>query len=201
MVNINSLRIDSFAENILVDVSTAVGQTITSVKIWKSDEYKTSTFTDVSDLLSGISEVENFTIPAERLGLSYISGLYMIEFTSDEVISPDECCNSNNTTGVVANFVQYEECILNKVLATEIDNCNVITLSDCENCGDNVLYASMFLTSLHTAVKNGFYNEANTIMKQLDEMCEICNTCPAYGNTEIVNGTGYGTINNSVILV
>ena len=201
MVNINSLRIDSFAENILVDVSTAVGQLITTVRVWKSDEYKTSNFVDVSDLLSGTSEVENFTIPAERLGLSYISGLYMIEFISDEVISPDECCNSNNATGVIANFVQYEECILNKVMAAKIDNCKQLVVQDCEDCGDYLLYSSMFLTSLYAAVKNGFYNEANVIIKQLDEMCEICDTCPAYGNTEIVNGTGYATINNSVILV
>ena len=145
--------------------------------------------------------MENLVIPAERLGLSYISGLFLLEFTSDEIVDPTECCDSNNATGVVANFVQYEECILNKAMSAKIDNCNQLVVSDCESCGDNLLYASMFLSSLHAAVRNGFYNEANTIIKQLDEMCEICNTCPNYGNTQIVNGTGYGTVNNLIILI
>jgi len=202
MVNINTFKIDDFGTNILVDVSVPVGQLVTTAKIWKSSDYKSNTtYIDVSDLLLNQSEVENFTIPAEKLGLSYISGLYIAEFTSDEVIAIDECCNSNNATGVIANFVQYEECILNKAMSAKIDGCNQLIVSGCESCGDNLLYASMFLSSLHAAVRNGFYNEANTIITQLNEMCEICNTCPTYANTQIVNGTGYGTVNNTIILV
>jgi hypothetical protein len=202
MVNINTFKIDDFGTNILVDVSVPVGQLVTTAKIWKSSDYKSNTtYIDVSDLLLTQSEVENFTIPAEKLGLSYISGLYIAEFTSDEVIATDECCNSNNATGVIANFVQYEECILNKAMSAKIDGCNQLIVSGCGSCGDNLLYASMFLSSLHAAVRNGFYNEANTIITQLNEMCEICNTCPTYANTQIVNGTGYGTVNNTIILV
>tara|TARA_R110002050_G_scaffold229417_1_gene365035 strand:- start:1824 stop:2432 length:609 start_codon:yes stop_codon:yes gene_type:complete len=202
MVNINTFKIDDFGTNILVDVSVPVGQLVTTAKIWKSSDYKSNTtYIDVSDLLLNQSEVENFTIPAEKLGLSYISGLYIAEFTSDEVIATDECCNSNNATGVIANFVQYEECILNKAMSAKIDGCNQLIVSGCESCGDNLLYASMFLSSLHAAVRNGFYNEANTIITQLNETCEICNTCPTYENTQIVNGTGYGTVNNTIILV
>lgn len=211
MVNINSLKIDDFGANILVDISVPVGQTFTQAKIWKSADYKSevacttpssgSCYQDITDLLLRQSEVENFSIPAERLGLSYISGLFIVEFTSDEVIATDECCNTNVATGAVANFVQYEECILNKAMSAKVDGCNQLIVSGCESCGDNLLYASMFLSSLHAAVRNGFYNEANTIITQLNEMCEICNTCPAYANTQIVNGTGYGTVNNTIILV
>lgn len=205
MISINVLQINEFATKIDVNVSTAVGSNITQVLLWDSTTFKNySKAIDLSSLLEGTTETENFAIDASLIGVKKFSGLYFIEFTSNEVIVPDDCVNNINTgLGIVANLIPYHECILDKVMSIEIKGCKQIELggSECSECSEQLLFINTLLQSVYSSIKFGFYEEAIKILNNLNELCEICNTCPDYGNTLLINGLGFGVQNNSIIQV
>lgn len=204
MISINTLKIDEFASKIIVDISTTVGNTITKVLVWNSETFKDyNQAIDLSSLLDGSDETESFSIFAqEHLGIEKITGLWFVEFESDEVIIPDDCANNTNTAlGVTANLIPYHECILNKLLKTDVDGCKPIINNECDECAGNVYYINTLLTTLRDAIKFGFYEEAVRIIGDLDDLCDVCHTCPDYGNTLLINGLGFGTQNNSIILI
>lgn len=205
MVSINVLKLDEFATKINVNVSTTPGNNITQVLLWDSTTFKDySQAIDLSNLLDGTTEVEDFAIHASQIGVEKFSGLYFIEFTSNEVIVPNDCENNMNTAlGVVANLIQYHECVLDKIMNIEVKGCKQIELrnNECSECSENLLFINALLQSLYTSIKFGFYEEAIRIAQNLDELCEICHTCPDYGNTLLINGLGFGVENNSIIQV
>lgn len=201
MVSINTLQIDTFAEKIDVDVSTTSGNTITNVYVWKSEDFKDySKAIDLSSLLEGTDETESFAIFAqEHLNVEKITGLWFIEFQSDEDIVPDDCSNNSNTAiGVVANLIPYHECVLNKLLSIEVDDCKPVVEDNCDECSGNIYYINTLLTALNEAIRFGYYEEAIRIIKNLDDLCDVCHTCPDYGDTLLINGLGFATINNSI---
>lgn len=201
MISINTIKIDEFAAKIDVNISTTTGNNITKVLLWTSDTFKDYTKAiDFSSKLDGSDNTETFSIHASELELTKITGLYFLEFESNEVIVPGDN-NSNVALGVTANFIQYHECVLNKLLKIEVDGCKPVINTECDECEGNVPFISSLLQALKEAVKFGFYEEAIKIIKNLDDLCDICHTCPDYGNTLLINGLGFGTENNSIILI
>lgn len=201
MITINSLKLDDITSKIDVDVSTTPGNIFTEVKVWSYLQTESDAF-DVSELLAQVSENEIFAIPAELLEVEDISGLYFVKFETDEIIVPTDCNADNNTsTGIVANLLPYYECVLNKVLAINIIGCKESIVENCSDCTQNTYDLDMYLNGLKFAISYGYYEEGIRLMKILDEECEVCNTCPSYGDSLLVNGTGYGVENNTIILI
>ena len=202
MITINSLKIDQLYENINVDVETKVGNTITKMVLFTVNTYKNyGDEIDLSHLLDGSDETEVLTIPASELEVEKIHGLFWIEFTSDEVIVPDDCDNdSNKIMGVVSNFIKYHNCLLERVLKLEIKGCEEIK-DECEDCNQNLPFINTLLSSLNLSLQFAHYEEAIKIVKMLDDMCDICHTCPDYGDTKLINGLGFGTVNNSIVSI
>ena len=202
MISINSLKINESSNAIDVDVSTTSGNTITQVLLWDIKTFKDySQAIDLSHLLDGTDETEVFSIPASELNLTNISGLFFIEFESDEIIVPDDCNQDSNTAlGVVSNFIKYHECLLNRVLKIDIKDCNEI-INNCDNCNKNILFLSTLINSLNSTIKFAFYEEAIRITEVLEDICDTCHTCPDYENIKLINGLGFGTFNNSIILI
>ena len=204
MISINTLKIDVFAEKIIVDVSTTPGTVITKVLVWNSDTFKDySQAIDLSSLIDGSDETESFSIFAqEHLNVEKITGLWFVEFESDEEIIPDDCITNTNTAlGVTANLIPYHECILNKLLKTDVDECKPVINNECNECAGNVFYINTLLTTVRDAIKFGYYEEAAKIINNLNDLCDVCHTCPDYGNTQLINGLGFGTQNNAIILI
>ena len=109
MITLNSLKIDTLYANINVDVATTVGNLITKMLLFTVDTYKDySKAINLSHLLDGTDETEVLTIPASEIDadLEKIHGVFWLEFTSDEVIVPEDCDNdSNKVIGIVSNFI------------------------------------------------------------------------------------------------
>jgi hypothetical protein len=203
MVIINQLNIDVLAENIVVDVATTPGNVFTSILIWTSDTFQVlSEAIDVSSYIVGTDETEAFSIPASALGLTKLSGLFFIEFTTDEEV--EECCpDTNKRLAIVSNFIKYHECILNNLLSAEIDDCGLKCggCDDCEDCSNKIVSTNLYLQGLYIAIQQGFYQEAIDIIKILDELCEVCHSCPDYGNAILLAGGGFGIYNNALTLL
>lgn len=200
MINITKLQIDVLADKIEVDISTSTGNTIEKVYIWESKDFKDySKVVDLSDLLKKDSENEVFSIFAkEHLNREKITGLWFLEFTSSETVEPDSCSvNSNMAIGLVSNIIPYYECILNKLMKINITDCKPV-INNCDNCTENLYYVNALLNTLQLAIKEGHYEEAIKIVNTLDEVCEVCHSCPSYSDTLLINGLGFGVINNSI---
>ena len=202
MIIINSLNINELSDKIEVNISTEVGRVFTTVSVWNSSTYKDpSQGIDVSSLLLATSENEVFDIPASMLGVNNILGVWFLEFTNDEVIDPDACCQDNVRIGIVSNFTPYHLCILDGLMNMKIDGCLGKAIDGCEECSSNTLYKQTLLDSLYYALNHGFYDEAIKLTKVLDDECEVCNTCPDYGDTVLLNGGGYGVFDNILKLL
>jgi len=202
MIIINSLNINELSDKIEVNISTEIGRVFTKVLIWNSSTYKDpSQSIDVSSLLLATSENEVFDIPASMLGVQNILGVWFLEFTNDEEIVPGACCQDNVRIGIVANFTKYHECILNALLHMKIEGCSGVAVENCPECKSNPVLASTYLDQLYFALNNGFYDDAIRLIEKLDILCDVCNTCPDYGNTVLLNGGGYGVFDNILKLL
>ena len=202
MIIINSLNINELSDKIEVDISASVGEVFTTVLVWNSSTYKDpSQAIDVSSLLTATSENEVFDIPASMLGVTNILGVWFIEFTTDEVIIPGACCQDNVRLGIVSNLTPYHLCILNGVMNMKIDGCSGKAIDGCAECNSETLYKQTLLDSLYFALGYGYYDEAIKLIGILDEICEVCNTCPDYGDTVLLTGSGHGVFNNILKLL
>lgn len=185
---INSVRINEEANKILIDVTAT---NLSKVLFWNSDTFKdVNQAINLSNLIPQGSNNYVFTINNYDVSVPYFSGLFFIEFTSDDEIK----------TSVVANLMVYQECLLNKVLSMRIEGCKDKSPS-CRDCEDNTLNIQVLIDALYTSIQFGFFEEAIRILEVLDEDCEVCNTCPPYGDVKLLNGYGFGTIDNSIILL
>lgn len=208
MVIINQLNIDVTGENIEVDVTTSVGNIFTSLSFWTSDTYDNpADAIDLSSLFAQTSENEVFTIPASAVGLSKFSGLFFLKFETDETVEDTDCCaDTNIRIALVANFTKYHECILDKLLNAEIDECGLITqdcieCQDCPDCYASAPIAHLYLSNLYTAIQQGFYEEAIELIGHLDRLCSTCQSCPDYGEALKLPGGGFGVYQNSLTLL
>lgn len=191
-----------------MDVTTTVGNIFTSLLFWTSDTYDNpADAIDLSSLFAQTSENEVFTIPASAVGLTKFSGLFFLKFGTDEVVEDTDCCPDTNTRiAIVANFTKYHECILDKLLNAEIDECGLLT-QDCEECQDcpdcykSAPIVHLYLNNLYTAIQYGFYEEAIDLIKSLDTLCSTCQSCPDYGEALKLPGGGFGIYQNSLTLL
>lgn len=187
MITINELKINDIVDTISVNVTTEIGYAFTKVLVWDSTTFKnTATAIDLSTLLTGASENEVFTIGVVDLNVSKITGIYFVEFTTNEPGFP-------TILGAVANLIPYHECVMNKLLSSSIDSCTTTA--------PDILYLNVCVETLVFTIQTGFFEEAIKIMKEMDKLCGICGTCPDYSDTLLVNGLGFGTIDNAIILI
>lgn len=204
MVNINTLQIDTLVKQIDVSISTTEGKIFTKVLAWKAEDFKDyEKALDLSSLLSAVDNVENFSIyPEENLGVETITGLWFFEFETNEETETDSCSVNNNTgVGVVSNLIPYFDSITDKLLSIDINGCDPTFTPDCTECQQgvtNIFYVNSLLTSLKYTTQNGYYEEAIKIQKTLEEILEVCNSCPNYTDTLLINGLGFATINNTI---
>lgn len=157
---INDLRTE-------IDVTITDAADISTLVLFTNSTYKD--FSEAIDLSAKLtaSATEVFTITLADVSQAYFDGLYFLEAEdSDEV--------SNAITG---DFTRYKECILNQLVALEIcDEC-------LKNQSNKLLNSQAALTSLNTAVEQGFIDEAFNIIKILDKYCSNeCKSCGEYSN-------------------
>jgi hypothetical protein len=191
-MTIHNLAINSGALTMTVSVEVDAGNTVNKILAWNKDTYKvTEDAIDLTSLLAGTDETEDFTISAADLGVEQISGFWAVEFFSSD-------SGEESKTGIAINLLPYYECVVNKSLAISVKNCKV----EDSKCGkiDTLLFANTLLENTHHTVLFGLYEETIQILDTLEDICEICTACPDYGTDLTHTGYGYKTENNVIIL-
>ncbi|HHY71190.1 MAG TPA: hypothetical protein GX519_06015 [Thermoanaerobacterales bacterium] len=192
---INLFKVDEAGETFSLELSTTPGNTITQLLFWKVGDFKDYTkAVDFSSKLFMTSETESVVIQASEISESYLSGLYFIEITSSEA-------TDNLAIGTATNLYKYHESILNTLMKVKINQCEIVTIDNCGTCAENALYSQALLDTLQIAIQYGFYEEAVQITENLDDILDICHTCPVYEDTILPAGLNYGTVDNSIILI
>lgn len=188
-----------------VSVSTSVGETITSVKLWTDATFKNyDTAIDFTSKLAQVSENEIFEIAASEVGgLEEFKGIYFLEFTTDDTVLPPGCstCDAGVALGVAAELQAYQECLLEKVL--KLDSCDGDYFSEnsCNSANaNNILNTKVVLDSLKYALQAGYYSDAINFKTQLDKLCAVNSwACNSYSDTTYYAGLTYCTIDGTLI--
>jgi hypothetical protein len=191
---ITLLEIQPGATSIIASVEVDTGNTIVKAVAWNKDTYKDEAVQiDLTPLLAGVDETEDFTISAEALGVETITGFWAVEFYSSEVTTPETF-----QEGVAINLLPYYECILDKTLEVVLQGCTTVK----NVCGekDTLLFASTILETVHNTIVFGLNEETIKILESLDCLCEVCTVCPDLGASLNQAGYSYKTVNNVVTL-
>jgi len=194
------MSISQGADTILVDLSVEPGYNLTGVKLWTKDTYKDTTRAiDLLPLAPEIIGDITFSILANALdGITVFSGIFFIEFTETEEIGGPTAITQTQM-GVVANYISYHECMMDRALEVEVKNCKIQE----PNCSkkNNVFFINTLLDSLYTATLFSLHNEALKMIGTLDELCVNCSNCPDLGDALLLAGLGFSTVNNQIIQI
>ena len=189
-ITINTLKINADATEITVDVICGVGQVFTSIKMWDTETFKdVSLQIDLNSLIVGAGNTEVFQINNTFISGDYYTDTYFIEFTTDEA-------TDNVALGATGNFTAFHKCVLDLLLLADIGQCGLKTEQE-----RDFVYISSIISTLEIAMINGYFTEGIKIINQLKDMCELCSDCSKYDDTELIGGAGFGTIDNSILLL
>ena len=199
---VHQLEINATGLGITANVSANLGNKVAKILAWNQETFQDEAKAiDLSFLINGVNEVEITTISASDLGVSKITGIWIIEFISDKATNPGRVpafIIEPSALGIVADLVAYHECVLDKALSMSISNCGASSKKGCTKL-ENLLLLSTLLESLGDAILFGLFPEAVQIAKNIEELCEICASCPDY-NIEVSRGDfGYKTIEGQIL--
>lgn len=178
-IQINDFSIIDNGETMSIDIETSIGETITSVKLWKMDDFKNyASAINLDYKLVQSDNTETFNVTALELSLSTFEDIYFIEI---------EDSDDTTTIGITYNLLQYYACMLNYLQESEItdcDNCNNLTNKNI------VVTISLLIDSIKNAISLGFYTHAVNNVNKLKKICGLkqctncnvitCNTCSQF---------------------
>lgn len=197
---IQLLEITPGATSMTATVEVEAGNTVVKALAWNTDTYKDEAVAiDLTHLLSGTDETENISISAEDLGVQKITGFYAVEFFSSasEGFKTDQQVEETPQTGVAINLLPYHECMMEKSLAIQVQDCKIVE-SSCEE--NNLLLISTLLDTVISTILFSLDDETIKILKTLDCLCGVCTACPDLGDDLTISGYSYKTVNNNIIL-
>ena len=178
MILSKNIKINEAAKRILVNVETSQNHKFTKLLFYNSENYPDiEKAVDLTNLLKGTSNSEDFYIKAEDVNLNNFIGLFFLEFTTDEEENPEECeYPIESEVFPVANLTKYHLCILENILAIDIEDCKIYykNSKDCNECSDFLFLTNTLLESLYIAILNEFFEEACKIISNLNEICDNC---------------------------
>ena len=190
MITVNKFQISADRKQIDVEVSSAIGETITGATLWTDETYGiTLSGIDLTTKLTGIGPDYSFSILPEDVSITSFDGIYFMEFTTSEAPTVD---NPIMTVIVAASsFIQFFYCINNML-------CNI--QRDCIDCDynlQNILLADLFLEGMKNALMIGRFTDAVNFLNSLRKICNTnCDTCCGPNTTAY----GFGVLNNNFIL-
>jgi hypothetical protein len=147
-------------------VEVTAGQTVTELLLWDEASYRDpSKSKDLTSLLSGSTNVEDFAISVSNAGVASFTGMYFAQITT-----------SDSEASVVATFNLTQYYTVQAKLIANID-------LSCLNCNanfQNALLFDMYLEATKQALILGRYqdaidNLANLIITVDTSNCDDCN--------------------------
>ena len=173
---INNFEIINNGSDLAIDVETGLGYTITSILLWDMFSFKDYTLsTNLGYKLEQINNKEVFIVNAIELGLLKFEDVYFIEIETSQP-SPDCPTCLIPALGITYNILPYYQCMLNSLLASEINDC--ITCNDLAS--KNLLVTiNLLIDSIEKSIDLGFYSQAIDNLKKLKTLCglEKCTNC------------------------
>jgi hypothetical protein len=173
---INNFEIINNGSDLAIDVETGLGYTITSILLWDMFSFKDYTLsTNLSYKLEQINNKEVFIVNATELGILKFEDIYFIEIETNQP-SPDCPTCLIPALGITYNILPYYQCMLNSLLASEINDC--VTCNDLES--KNLLVTiNLLIDSIEKSIDLGFYSQAIDNLKKLKKLCglEKCTNC------------------------
>lgn len=194
MVQINIFKVNHNRTQLDIKLTTSTGNTIQSVKLWTQDTFKDySQALDFTSKLSQTGNIETFTISANEINETILTGIYFIEVTDDS--SPSECSTCNNTEmGVATDFARFQYCIL-AILCKLEEQC-----IGCNNELHKALTMKLYIEGMRNSLMLGNFTTAITFWKNLNRSCK--SKCVECNNLDIIakKGLGFQTLNNQLTL-
>lgn len=189
MITINEVSIGNSGLSLNINVETGIGYNITSAKLWTEENYRDESKAEIlNSNLEQINNKEVFIVEAANLQLTSFSGIYFLEFTSNE---PDEDdCNScsNVARVIVSNLDQYYKCISELILKSDLCHSNLFSREVCDsNPVNKAITISLIMDALIMCLELGQIIEAIDLMKKLKKLCSSCNNCKTINTTSTCN--------------
>lgn len=200
---IKILQVTKDNQFIEVSVETRVGDTISSAVLWNDEIFKDySKAVNLDSYLQKTNNKEVFRIPISSLSIKTKGKIFFLEFTSTNNVNPEECesCSNNIIMGVTVDLTPYKEFILDKILNLHYDKDCVTSIQE----RNRIINLDMILTALCNSIQFGYYNEAISLLKDLNKLtinqigCDSCNSLP---DAVVKTSLSFGILNNNVILV
>lgn len=179
MITINNINISNSGENLNVSISTGTGYIITSAKLWTENTYKDYNLAiDLDFKLEQVNNNEIFIVSADEVGLSSFSGIYFLEFETDEPLD-DECSTCTNPLLVVTtNMNQYYRCMSELVLKSDVCKANLFSREVCDDSYVNkALTINLLMSAINQSLELGQFIEALDLLSKLKRLCNNCSNC------------------------
>lgn len=192
MIVINNLEIQNNSTELLLDVQTEIGSTITSVILWNQDTFKDYTQgINLTSKLVQTSNLESFVVTTTELNIQSFDGIWFVEILDDYI--PINNCDefTDPAIGITYNLLPYYKCLLETFYDSQKNVCN--------NCLDividnKVLTTSLLLDIIEKSIESGFYFEGIENYKKLVKICSLkkckncqtieCKSCSKFKQTE-----------------
>ena len=165
-ISVIKFMVSNDLSTIDLKVEVNAGQTVTELLLWDETSYRDpSKSVDLTSLLSGSTNVEDFAISISDAGVSSFTGMYFAQVTT-----------SDSEASVVATFNLTQYYTVQAKLIANID-------LSCLNCNanfQNALLFDMYLEATKQALILGRYqdaidNLANLIITVDTSNCDDCN--------------------------
>jgi len=165
-ISVIKFMVSNDLSTIDLKVEVTAGQTVTELLLWDEASYRDpSKSKDLTSLLSGSTNVEDFAISVSNAGVASFTGMYFAQITT-----------SDSEASVVATFNLTQYYTVQAKLIANID-------LSCLNCNanfQNALLFDMYLEATKQALILGRYqdaidNLANLIITVDTSNCDECN--------------------------
>lgn len=150
--------------SMLLVLETSKDHKIQSVVLWDKDDYGDNTKShDISNFITGESNVETITIPAEMNPLDLKNNIAFFQVVSSED-------KDNVIRAAIYSLNKYMQCLTEEVLgiADGISNCGV----NLERSTIKAVMIDLLISSFENSISLGNIDMLNVIFKKLDTLCK-----------------------------
>lgn len=179
MIKINTLNWNK--GNFTLNATTIYGYTFTSLYLWDAKSYKNySKAISLADLLPTNSNSLNLTFTLSEAITNQLSQKDKFEdlFFFELISTQFNGTTTKNAVGVIGNLTKYNNCLIDKLLNLNIENCKPTQNFNCsellDDCNNNICYFNTLLTNICRAISCKYYLEAAILMEKLRSMSENC---------------------------
>jgi len=133
MINFEIVKLSDDGKSIRMDLSSPDGYKFDSLKKWNEDNYKSyTTALDITHLMRKTDNRESLNITFLQTSTPDFRGLYFFEATARNAATG----SSLKDVVAIGNLTQYHTCLINKLLAVDIEKERLTFKGECPDDDD-----------------------------------------------------------------